>query len=133
MTQKYKSGVFYSPKVNIWPHEKVTAKTLADAGYYVEFRPASNRKGEHSADCYLNGELWELKAPNGKTLKSVERNLKRGKWQSSRIVFDTHRMKRVPDGAIKREIRSKIDNITEIEIVKFIGRRKDIVDISKTV
>jgi hypothetical protein len=133
MTKKYKPGIFYPPKVNIWPHEKVTAETLADAGYYVEFRPTSNRKGEHSADCYINGELWELKAPNGKKMSVVERNLRRGKKQARQIVFDTHRVKRLPDKAVERELRTRLKHINGLDRIKFIDKRKNIVDITKAV
>ena len=128
---RFLAGIFTPPDVNIWEHERKTATTLAKAGFNVIFRKASNRFKEQSADCYINGELWELKAPDGKTLKSVERNLKRGRWQSSKIVFDTHRMSGVPDHAILREIRTKIQIVKRVDVVKFIDKRRNIIDITK--
>lgn len=131
--RRYKPGVFYPPKVNVWPHEKVTADTLAENGYYVEFRQASNREGEHSADCFINGELWELKAPNGKKLSIIAVNLRRGKKQARLIVFDSQRIKELPDAAVERELRAKIELIKEIDCIKFISKRRKIIDIKKIV
>jgi len=131
--KKYRPGVFYPPKLNIWPQEKKTAETLAEIGYYVEFRPVSTRQGEHSADCFLNGELWELKAPNGKKISIVERNLRRGKKQSDKIVFDSYRIKYLPDRAIERELRTKINFIKAISVIKFINKRRKSVDITKSI
>jgi hypothetical protein len=87
---------------SVWPHEIKTAEALKNAGYHVKFIPPSNRKGDHSADCYIDGVLWEMKAPDGATMSVVERNLRRGLKQSSRIVFDSRRIKRIPDNAIAR-------------------------------
>lgn len=128
-TTEYKPGVFYPPHLNVWPHEKATAKALADAGYYVEFRAPSSRKGAKSPDCFLNGVLWEMKSPRASSLKAVERNLKRGKWQSDRIIFDSRRMKGVPDAAIERELRARFDDIPEIKAIIFVGRGEKMVDI----
>ena len=133
MPEKYKSGVFYPSNVNIWPHEKVTAETLAKMGYYVEFRPISNKKGEHTADCYINGELWELKAPNGKKIQIIKNNLRRGKKQCDKIVFDSHRIKNLPDKAVERELRARLNDFGEINKIMFINKRRKSVDISRIV
>jgi len=129
--REYTPGIFYPPNLNVWPHERRTAETLAAAGFYVEFRPESTRAGEHSADCYLNGELWELKAPNGRKMTLVMKNLRRGKKQAHKIVFDTHRIKGLPDTAIERELRSSINRIKTIDQIKFINKRRQIIDIVK--
>ena len=60
-----------------------------------------------SADAVVDGLAWEMKAPTADNLKAVERNLKRGRWQSESIIFDCRRMKKVPDAAIEREIRKQ--------------------------
>lgn len=77
----------------------------------------------------LDGQIWELKAPNGKKMSAVERNLRRGKNQSSRIVFDPRRMKGVPDKAIMREILSKAHYITDIDKIIYINKHGDCIDI----
>jgi hypothetical protein len=131
--KKYRAGVFYPPKLNVWPHEKVTAETLAEMGHYVEFRPASGREGERSADCYIDGEPWELKAPNGKKIQIVRNNLRRGKKQCDKIVFDSHRIKNLPDKAIERELRARIGDHPEINQIMFINKRRKSVDIQQVI
>lgn len=116
--------------VDVWPHELESAKVLIQYGYTVEFLKAIDQKGKQTADCLIDGNAWEMKAPKASSLKAVERNLKRGKWQSCRIVFDSRRMKYVPDKAIERELRKRFAEIKEIEEVKFINRHGQVIDIS---
>lgn len=117
--------------VDVWSHELVTAKALVRYGHVVEFLKARDRRGKQTADCLIDGVVWEMKAPRASNIKSVERNLKRGRWQSCRIVFDSRRMKRVPDEAIEREIEKCLSRIDRIERVKFINRHAQVVDISR--
>lgn len=106
MIQK-KIGKYIVPDgANVWPHEELTAKALIKYGHVVEFIVEGKRDGENTADAYIDGVKWEMKAPRGSTLKSVERNLKRGRWQSDKIVFD--------------------NNLSQI---KFVNRRGEIIDI----
>ena len=62
-----------------WSHEKATAYSLAKSGYAVVFKKESKRYKTQTADVLLDGVPWEFKAPNGKKLSSVERNLRRDK------------------------------------------------------
>ena len=115
--------------VNVWPHELASAKVLASQGHVVEFIRPLDRKGEHRADCKVDGIIWEIKSPRASNLKAVERNLKRAKWQSSLVIFDSRRMKYVPDKAIERELRAQLTKIKEITHIKLINRQKQIIDI----
>jgi hypothetical protein len=107
---------------NVWPHEMRTAQALASAGYTVEFIRRSERDRNHSADAYLNGVKFEFKAPTGSAMKVVERNLKKARWQSADIVFDSRRMKNVPDAAIQRELSKWLHEFKEIHRVLFVNR-----------
>lgn len=125
-----KRGKIIIPEgVQVWPHELETAKVLACHGHTVEFLRAVDRKGKYSADCLIDDDIWEMKAPRASNLKAVERNLKRGRWQSCLIVFDSRRMKGVPDKAIEQELRRRFVEIKEIKRIKFINRHSQVVDI----
>ena len=113
----------------IWPHELATARALAKAGYIVEFVRTSNRDREHSADAYVDGELWEFKAPNGSRTYIIEKRLREGVKQSSSIVFDSRRMKSLPDDAIQRELVACLKRINALCRLKFIDRHGRVVDI----
>lgn len=115
--------------VDVWPHELESAKVLIRYGHVVEFMKAINQRSKQTADCMLDGIIWEMKAPKASNLKAVERNLKRGKWQSCRIVFDSRRMKHVPDKAIERELRRRFTEINGIKEIKFINRHGQVIDI----
>lgn len=112
-----------------WPHELETAETLAANGHVVKFLKAADKACVQTADCDIDNTIWEMKAPRSSSLKAVERNLKRGKWQSSRIVFDARRMKKVPDQAIKRELVKHFYQIKGIKVIKFINHHNKIIDI----
>ena len=115
--------------VNVWPHELQTAKALVNRGHSVEFKKRDDGYKVHSADAYIDGILWEFKAPKSSKLDTVERNLRRAKNQSDRVVFDSIRMKKTPDFAIQREILSKAPHISRLRKVVFINRKRECIDI----
>jgi hypothetical protein len=115
--------------VNVWPHEYRTAQSLVNAGYDVKFVPISNIEGEKSHDVFLNGVRFEFKAPKSAKMDAVERNLKKATSQCDRIVFDSRRMKRVPDRAIERELSRQLFKSAVIRQILFVNRHGIVVDI----
>ena len=124
--QKKQGKVITPANRTPWPHEMRAARILARAGHTVEFLPENSLR---SADILLDGVTWELKSPDGGNLKVIHRNLMRGKYQSGKIIYSSCRMKRVPDVAIARELRSQAYKISGIAKLKFINRKEEIVDI----
>jgi hypothetical protein len=114
---------------NVWPHELNTARALMKFGYVIEFRPATNGQKVRSADVYMDGELWEFKSPISDKLAAVERNLKRSKNQADCVVFDSRRMKKLPDEAIRREVKVKFAKTRHIEKMLYVARDGKIVKI----
>lgn len=130
MARKNKLGtITIRDDANVWPHEMKSAKVLIKYGHNVEFLPESKREGEKRADCYLDNVLWEMKAPRGATLDVVERNLRRAAKKSRNVVFDSRRIKKIPDTAIERELSVQLKYIKNIDSVKFINRHAKIIDI----
>jgi len=115
--------------VNIWPHELKTAQALAAAGFPVEFIRKSERDREHSADVYINQVKWELKAPTGNQKKVIERNLKKARWQSDNVVFDSRRMKKIPDDAIQRKLSKWLHEMKGLNRLLFVNRHGTVVEI----
>jgi hypothetical protein len=114
---------------NVWPHEYRTAQSLADAGYGVEFVPTSNIEGEKSHDVLLDGVRFEFKSPKSAKMDAVERNLKKATSQCDRIVFDSRRMKRVPDRSIERELSRQLFKSAVIRQILFVNRHGIVIDI----
>lgn len=127
---KSEGKIIIAPGLNIWPHERTTAESLAEAGYIVEFVKKSEIDYEKSADVFLDGVLWEFKAPRASNTKAIERNLRRGLEQSPCIAFDRRRMKGIPDSAVERELRICAETrIKKLHHVIFINRHGDVIDI----
>jgi hypothetical protein len=127
---KKKNGQIIIPSnANVWPHELLTAKSLAAAGSTVEFVRESNRKYETSADCFIEGERWEFKAPRSGKISAIEDNLKKASKQADKVVFDSRRMHRIPDKVIERELRAKSHANKSITSLKFVDRHGKVIDI----
>ena len=126
-----KGKIVIPPGCNIWPHELETAKALANFGHTIEFKKKIEGYKVHSADAFVDGILWEFKAPDGGKIDIVERNLRRAKIQSGHVVFDSKRVKKIPDAAIKREILAKAPLIKDICAVIFVDRKRRCIDIYK--
>jgi hypothetical protein len=116
--------------VNVWPHELRTAQALAAVGHTVEFIRKSERNRERSADAYIGKIKWELKAPTGSTPKVIERNLKKARWQSENVIFDSRRMKKLPDAAIQRELSKWLHELKGLKRIMFVNRHGIVIDIS---
>ena len=121
--------IIIPPDINIWPHEHQTARALAMSGYTVQFIRKSNKEREHSADCYIDDVKWELKSPNAHHLKTIRKNLKKACTQSRQVVLDSNRIKGIPDQAILREVKQQVNKIKYLDAVKYINKRRQVIDI----
>ena len=111
------------------PHEYHTAEALADAGYNVRFRP-SNRNSS-SADCYINDTIFEIKAPEGRTIRCIERNLRKAvDHQSANIVIDSFRVKNIQDRSIQSFLLERLRLRHGIQRIIFVNRKREVVDIN---
>lgn len=124
-----KGKIIIRPGISIWPHELRTAEALATAGYTVEFVRKSENDYEKTPDVLINGTLWEMKAPKSSKLHMVEQNLRRALRQSSNVVFDSRRMKGLPDAAIERELRKWSGQLSSLQHLLFVSRHADVIDI----
>lgn len=111
------------------PHEYFTAEALADAGYNVRF--ISDKTNMSIADCYINNTIFEIKAPEGKTVDCIERNLRKAlDHQSPNIVVDSFRIKRLRDQSIQNFLLERLKYRHGIQRILFVNRRREVVDIN---
>lgn len=115
--------------VNVWPHELKTARALAAAGYDVEFVRRSEEKRVTSPDVFIDGELWEMKAPTSNKLHKVQDNLRRAIKQSPNVVFDARRMKGLPNAAIERELVKYAGELRSLRKLRFVNKNSKVIDI----
>lgn len=124
-----KGKIVIQSGANVWPHELKTAEALAAAGYTVEFIRKSEERHATSADCFIDGVIWEMKAPTASQIRRVQRALRDALKQSSNVILDSRRMKGIPDKAIERELRKWAGELKHLDKLLFVGRGGAVVDI----
>lgn len=121
--------IIIAPGINLWEQEYETAQALAMAGLTVEFIRRSEESRRTSADAMINGFVWEMKAPKADNARAIDRNLRRALHQSPNIIFDSHRMRKLPDVVIERELRKHAREMRSIKHLWFVNHRREIIDI----
>ena len=121
--------IVIAPDLNVWPHELETARALAKAGMRVEFLRRSEEQRVTSADIIIDGIAWEMKAPTGDKAAVIQRNLHRALHQSPNVVFDSFRMKKLPDKVIERELRKHAQIMKSMKRLMFVNRKREVIDI----
>ncbi len=119
--------IIIEPGLNVWPHELKTAEALAAAGRTVEFIRKSDSPHVRTADVVMNGERWEFKAPTSDKVAMIQKNIRRALHQSPFVVFDSRRMKRLPNTAIEREVRLRSAELKSLKKLIYINRNGEIV------
>ena len=124
-----KGNIIIENVVNVWPHELSTAKALANAGFNVRFIPAN--KNSSSADAYIDGVIFEFKAPEGSSVKSIQRNIVKAiHRQSANIVIDSARIKKLKDENIEKYLYSRLIEKKGIKKIIFVRKDRKVVDIN---
>lgn len=89
------------------PHELDTAAKIAARGHKVEFLPAANIQGVKTPDLLVDGEKWEMKAPQGSGRHTISHQMERASKQSDRLILDTSRTP-LDDQQIVDEVRRRV-------------------------
>lgn len=121
--------VIIPANVNVWPHELKTAEALARAGYTVEFIQRSDIEHERAPDALIDGMAWEMKAPKSCNIGMISKNIRRALHQSDCVVFDSRRMKSLPDKAIEREVRLRARQTRALKHLLYINRCGEVVHV----
>lgn len=125
-----KGQIVIQSGANVWPHEFKTAEALSAAGYTVEFIRRSEEQRTTSADVIMDGVVWEMKAPKASNMKAVEKNLRKALNQSNCVIFDSRRMKGIPDRALERELHVCAANrVKGLKKLLFVNRKAQVIDI----
>lgn len=123
---KYENGA--KPK----QHEKFTALAMVKAGYRVKFIPSSTIIG--MADCYIENTIFEIKAPEGSTIQSIERNLRKAvDHQSANIIFDSFRMRGLSDNSIQNLLSDRLRRGHGVQRLFFVRRDRKVIDINSLI
>ena len=111
------------------PHEYVTAEALADVGFIVRFIPSKTNIG--MADCYINNTIFEMKAPEGRTVDCIERNLRKAtNHQSSNIIIDSFRIKNIQDRSVQNFLIERLRRKHGVSRIILVNRKREVIDIN---
>jgi hypothetical protein len=82
-----------------------------------------------TADFVMNGLMWELKSPIGKSKNTVEYTLRRASEQSKFLIFDGRRAQ-LADEFIEKKILYELRKRRSIKKAIFIKKAEDVIEIS---
>ncbi len=87
-------GIIDISQLNTPPekHELETAKYFSNLGKDVVFILPSNIPGVYRPDIKMDGIEWEIKCPQGKSKRTIEKNYHKAALQSKNIIFDLRRI-----------------------------------------
>ena len=96
-------------------------------GKDVELLPPVQAKHTNSADMWMDGILWEMKAPEGGGKNTIKHSLERAKRQSRNIIIDLHRCKLDDNQAVK-ELKHHFGLSKRFQRMKIITKSREILD-----
>ena len=133
MTKKKIGIIAAPPGVFLDKHEKLAVDFLAvNLGYDITFLVPDRRVGAKTPDINMNGILWEIKSPTGKSSRTIENNLREAILQSSNIILDLRRMDgRVPTHKHIRETEKQFRLAKKIKQLIVITREDERIDFSR--
>jgi hypothetical protein len=108
--------------VGVFPerHELETANFFAERGKDIEFILPHFVKGVCNPDIKMDGLIWEIKVPIGKSKRTIENNYRRAQKQSENVIFDIRKIaldEKVVVAKIKQQFSLRSGKIKKIKIV----------------
>lgn len=133
MTKRQVGTIVVPPGVFVDVHEKIAVDFLAVAiGHDVTFLVPSRRKGAKTPDIEMDGLLWEIKSPSGKSSRTIENNLRLALQQSAYIILDLRRMDgRIPAEKLLREVERQFNLSRSIKRIIAITRQEKHIDFER--
>ena len=98
---KNKIGKINYNGIKLEPHEEKSLEFLSSKGMDIEIVRPVNIPHFHNPDILISGVLWELKGPDGKSEKTLEKRFKEASCQANNVIFDLRRAKITEKRAIE--------------------------------
>ena len=133
MPRKRIGLIVVPPGVFVDIHEKLAADFLAaKMGYDVTFLVPNRNKNAKTPDIEMNGLIWEIKSPKGKSSRTIENNLRLALQQSPNTVLDLRRMDgRVPTNKYLKEVERRFNDAKAIRHIIVITRQEVAIDLKR--
>jgi hypothetical protein len=97
-----------SSLTDLEPHEEATAKRLAAVGFNVYFNEVSRVVGAKNPDVTIDGQIWEMKSPQGAGKNTVAHQFARAaKQETDHLIIDGARSA-LPDDELLNQMRRRL-------------------------
>jgi hypothetical protein len=133
MSLKRVGTIIVPPGAFVNVHEKIAVDFLAiKLGLNITFLVPNRQKGQKTPDIEMDGLLWEIKSPKGKSSRTIENNLRNALQQSPYIIVDLRRMDgRIPTKKYLVEIERRFDDARTIKHIIVITRQEQTIDFKR--
>lgn len=133
MVQKRIGTIITPPGVIIDKHEKLAVDFIAiERGTDITFLVPNRQKGRKTPDIEMNGLLWEIKSPKGKSSRTIENNLRLAILQSPYIILDLRRLDgRKPTQRYLFEVERQFKLAKSIRHIIVITREEKTIDLKR--
>ena len=112
--------------LNPEPHEESTAVHLAQFGFDIEFIKPRNTYKTNSADIFMQGAVWEMKAPITNKESTIKEDFRKAKSQADRVIFDLRRVKKHPED-VKKYLIKMFEKPGRICKLMIIEKNSDVI------
>ena len=113
-----------------YPHELAIAELFAAQDKDVTFLRPSNMPGIYTPDVKIDGLEWEMKSPEGKSERTIRRNLHKASTQSRNIIFDLDRIG-LPEEKCIRELTKAFEDSNHIKNMIIITKDREMIRLIK--
>ncbi len=133
MPRKRIGIIVVPPGVFVDVHEKIAADFLAvEIGADITFLVPNRQKGRKTPDIEMDGLLWEIKSPKGKSSRTIENNIRLAILQSPYIILDLRRLDgRIPTRKHLNEIERQFSLAKSIRHIIVITRQETSIDFKR--
>lgn len=133
MPRKRTGTIITPPGAILDIHEKKAVDFIAvERGADITFLVPDRRKGQKTPDIEMDGLLWEIKSPKGKSSRTIENNLRLALQQSSYIILDLRRIDgRIPTRKLISEVERRFNDARAIRHVIVITRQETTIDFKR--
>lgn len=131
MVNSKKTGKIIIP-FGVFPerHELETASVFLAKGFDVEFIMPNRTRGSKTPDVKIDGTLWEMKTPMGKSKNTIYNALRRGAKQSKHIVIDL-RYTKIPDEQAVKDLQFSLSRVKSIKRILVIMKSSEITTLAR--
>ncbi len=113
-----------------YPHEMAIAELFANMNKDVVFLKPRNIPGAYTPDIKMDGLEWEIKSPDGKSDRTIRRNIHKASTQSKNIIFDLSRIGIAEEKCIK-ELKNAFESSNHIRNMIIVTKSKQLITLKK--